>query len=142
MEQDWFSYDREGQVVTIRVAGKKELKIRLADCEISHFSGGPGGQNVNRHMNGVRLIYRMPEEYVLFHKKTRELIARSMNERSQEQNLRAAFETMAEKLRQYFYVPELRKKTRVPKGSKKKRLENKKLRGRVKEGRKKVDFSE
>ncbi|MDH5597265.1 MAG: hypothetical protein OEY44_04115 [Candidatus Peregrinibacteria bacterium] len=140
MEQDWFSYDRHKPEIVIKVPGKNILRVGIHDCEVSHYSGGHGGQNLNRHMNGVRLIYKIPEGYVQPFIKTRELIARSRHQRSQEQNQKEAFHTLAEKLWQYFYVPAPRKKTRVPKASKKRRMEQKKHHGHIKADRKRVDF--
>ena len=138
MDKEWFEYDRESQHITIRQVGKKELAITPKDIEISYFSGGPGGQNVNRNLTGVRLIYHIPFEYLNAFQKTRQLVTRSMNQRSREQNLKEAFDQLAEKLKRYFYLPPKRKGTKIPKKSKEKRLQSKKMRGKLKQGRKKV----
>jgi len=140
MEHDWFKFDRDKEEIIVDQAGKERLVITKKDLEVSAFSGGPGGQNVNRSMNGVRLIYRIPNTHLLTFRKTRELIARSMNQRSKEQNYKDALETLSHKLERYFYVQPDRKTTKVPKRSKKKRMEGKKRRGKLKEDRKKVDF--
>ena len=140
MEKDWFAYDRAKQQVEIHVSGRPVLLINEKDIEVSYYSGGPGGQNVNRNMNGVRLIYRIPSEYIQPFKKTRELIARSINERSKEQNMKAAFSSLAEKLERYFYMPPKRQKTKVPKKSKMKRLNDKKKRANIKHDRNRVDY--
>ena len=140
MQQDWFNYDRKNQRITVQVAGKGELKITLEEVSASYFSGGPGGQNVNRNINGVRLIYHIPYDYLNSFQKTRQLVTRSINQRSKERNLRQAFDQMAEKVKRYFYVPPERKKSKVPKRSKEKRLQSKKMRGKLKQDRKKIDF--
>lgn len=140
MENDWFNYDRDKQEMEVHLSDKPPLKITKEDVQVSYFSGGPGGQNVNRSMQGVRLIYRIPDAHLHPYSKTRELVARSINERSQDQNFRQAFEDLAEKARRYFYMPPVRKQTKVPKRSKEQRLEGKKRRGQLKKDRKKVDF--
>lgn len=140
MERDLIKFAREKHEITVCPPGKQPLLVSKDEVEISFFSGGPGGQNVNKNMNGVRLIYRIPESHLLPFRKTRELIARSMNQRSREQNMKDAFAILAEKLQRYFYVPPRREKTRVPKSSKKKRLNEKKSRASIKQDRKKVDY--
>ncbi|MBU0706503.1 hypothetical protein KJ657_02805 [Patescibacteria group bacterium] len=140
MEKDWFLYDREKQQITVRLADKKELRITPADVLLSYFSGGPGGQHLNKTMNGVRLIYHIPYDYLNAFQKTRQLVSRSISQRSKEQNMRQAFDQLAEKVRRYFYMPQKRKKTKVPKGSKEKRLQSKKMRGKLKHDRKMVDY--
>ncbi len=140
MEKNFVTFDREKFTITVDFAGKNKLEINKSDIQISFFSGGPGGQHTNRHMNGVRLIYAIPEEYKRTASKTQELISRSMNQRSQEQNLNQAFSQLAEKIKKYFYVPTRRKKTRVPKGSKERRLSSKKIRSQKKQSRQKADY--
>jgi len=140
MEENWFNYDRENQLITVRQADKPELKVTPDNVAVSFFSGGPGGQNVNKNMNGVRLIYNIPEEYLNVFQKTRQLVTRSMAERSREQNMRQAFDQLADKIRRYFYVLPERKKSKVPKGSKQNRLQSKKMRGKLKQDRKRVDY--
>lgn len=140
MEENWFHFDRQNLLVTVRLSGKKDLRITPDNAFISYFSGGPGGQNVNKNMNGVRLIYSIPDDYLNAFQKTRQLVTRSMNQRNREQNMRDAFEQLAEKIRKYFYVLPERKKTKVPKGSKESRIQGKKMRGKVKQDRKRVDY--
>jgi len=132
--EPFFEFDREKMTFTASLP-EGELKISKEDLEISFFSGGPGGQNVNKNQNGVRLIYRIPEEFRRTAQKTRELVTRSMGQRSREQNLTQAFSQLAEKLRRYFYVRPERKSTRVPKKSKEKRLHDKKFRSQKKQSR-------
>ena len=140
MKQDWFEYDREAQRITVRQGDKGELTITPDDVSVSYFSGGPGGQNVNRNVNGVQMIYKIPENYLHTFQKTRQLVSRSIGQRSKAQNMKRAFDQLAEKVRHYFYIPPERKQTKVPKRSKEKRLQNKKMRGKVKQDRKKVEY--
>lgn len=125
-------FDSDGLKITVHLDGGKDMVIGKNDVEISYFSGGPGGQNVNKNMNGVRLIYRIPEAYLRASQKTRELVTKSMGQRKKEQNVTQAFEQLADKIRRYFYIQPERKKTRTPRAAKEKRIHGKKLRGRTK----------
>ena len=140
MEQDWFTYDREKHIITVKTESRGVLKISPEEVSVSYFSGGPGGQNVNKNINGVRLIYHIPGGYLNSFQKTRQLVSRSISQRSREQNMKQAFAQLAEKVKRYFYVPPERKKTKVPKRSKRKRLQSKKMRGKLKQDRKRVDY--
>lgn len=140
MEKNWFEFDRENGKIGVLQAGKMPLIITKEDFNISYFSTGHGGQNANRHMNGVRLIYHIPANYQLSFRKTKEIMARSIGQRKREANFEEAFQSMAEKIEAYFYVPPRREKTRVPRSSKQKRVADKKLHSQIKAGRKHVDF--
>lgn len=140
MEKEWFEYDRENQKITVQQGDKGEFTITLDNVSVSYFSGGPGGQNVNRNVNGVRLIYHIPEEQLNAFRKTRQLVSRSISQRSKEQNMKQAFDQLAEKVKRYFYVLPERKKTKTPKRSREKRLQSKKMRGKLKQDRKRVDY--
>lgn len=139
MENNWFKFDREKQVITVKTNGKS-LVIDKNNVDISYFSGGPGGQNVNRNMKGVQLIFRIPEEHRREIQKTQQLVTRTMGKRSLHHNIQEAFQQLANKVHHYFYIPELRRKTKVPKRSKVRRLHNKKFQSQKKESRKKVDY--
>ena len=132
MEKDFVEFDRENLTITVHLDDDKDIVISKSNIDISYFSGGPGGQNVNKNMNGVRLIYRIPDEYIRSAQKTRELVTKSMGQRRKEQNVTQAFEQLADKIRRYFYVQPERKKTKTPKSAKEKRIHGKKLRGRTK----------
>lgn len=140
MEEEWFKYDRENHKITVQQGDKEEFTITSDDVSVSFFSGGPGGQNVNRNVSGVQLIYHIPDEHLNTFQKTRQLVSRSICQRSKTQNMKQAFDQLADKVRRYFYVLPERKKTRTPRRSKEKRLQNKKMRGKVKQDRKKVDY--
>lgn len=140
MENNFVQFDRDNLKITVRFSDKDDLVIGHDQVEISHYSGGPGGQHANRHMNGVRLIYQIPLEHIRNYAKTRELITRSINQRSQEQNLRQAFEQLADRIRQYFYIKPRRKKSRVPGWAKKKRLTDKKMQSLKKQARRQAGY--
>ncbi len=135
MEGSWFEFDPQKEKIGVMLPGKMPLIISKSDLEMSYFSGGPGGQNVNRSMNGVRLVFRIPDDYQYPSKRTKVLEARCMDQRSQEQNFKEALSILAEKVKEYFYIPPVRHKTKVPKRSKKQRLADKKRRSELKKGR-------
>ena len=140
MENDFVTFDRDRLTITIRLEGKKDLVLNKDNVDISYFSGGPGGQHANRNINGVRLIYRIPDDYRRIAQKTQQLVTRVIGKRSMHHNLQTAFEQLAHKVRQYFYVPPRRKKTKVPKRAKEKRLRGKKMKSMKKETRKRVEY--
>jgi protein subunit release factor A len=140
MEKDFVAFDREKQEITVRFDDGRNLIIGKNNVDISFFSGGPGGQNVNKNINGVQLIYRIPDGYRRESQKTRQLISRSIAERSQPRNLAQAFSQLAHKVRDYFYIPPVRVKSRTPRKAKERRLENKKYQSYKKESRRKMDY--
>jgi protein subunit release factor A len=98
------------------------------EVEIDTFrASGAGGQHLHKTESAVRLV----------HGPSGVAVAAS-DTRSQAQNRELAFERLTERLRRLNFVPKKRKKTRVPAGAKKRRLEakrhggeRKRLRGRV-----------
>jgi ribosome-associated protein len=139
MENDFVSFDREKQEITVKLDGG-DLVINKDNVDISYFSGGPGGQNVNRNMKGVQIIFRIPDKYRLESQKTQQLVTRVMGKRSLHHNIGEAFQQLLNKVHHYFYVPEIRKKTKTPKKAKERRLKDKKFKSQKKETRKKVDY--
>ncbi len=140
MENDFVTFDRDKLEIIVRPKGGKEFMVTKKDVQISYFSSGPGGQNVNRNLKGVQLIFPLPSENRHEAQKTRQLVTRVMGKRSLHHNLQTAFEQLAHKLRQYFYVPPVRKKTKTPKGAKERRLQDKKIKSKKKQDRKKVEY--
>jgi ribosome-associated protein len=137
MDNNFVEFDRERLKITIHLDGK-DLVVGKDDVDISYFSGGPGGQNVNRNLNGIRLIYNIPEQYRSSAFRTQQLVTRVHGKRSLHHNIQSAFEQLAHKLKQYFYVPPVRKKTKTPKKAKEKRLHDKKMKSQKKQSRKQV----
>ncbi len=140
MENDFVDFDRNSLKITVRLEGRKDLVIDKNSVDISYFSGSPGGQNANRNLNGVRLIYHIPDEYRMHAMRTQQIVTRVIGKRSMHYNMQAAFDQLARKIQQYFYVPPVRKKTKKPKRAKEKRLRNKKVQSQKKQDRRKVEF--
>lgn len=102
-------------------------------------SGGPGGQHANRNETAVRLRFdiagsSLPDEV---RAKLRSRIGdtaevTAADSRSQFRNRALARKRLQEKLRQALVDPSKRKKTRPTRASKRRRLENKRARGRKK----------
>ena len=113
--------------------------LNKGNLEISYFSGGPGGQNVNKTMNGVRLVFTLSENYRRPGKPS-VLIATCIDERSREQNYEKAFRKLIEKIRAYFYVKPKRKPTKVSRSAKEKRLKGKKIRSQIKQARRSSEY--
>lgn len=111
-------------------------------------SGGPGGQHANRNETTVRLRLdiasssSLPDE---IRSKLRERIGdvaevTAADSRSQFRNRALARKRLQEKLRQAMVDPPKRKKTRPTRASKRRRLEEKKHRGRKKRLRQPPDI--
>jgi protein subunit release factor A len=101
----------------------------LAQCRVETFrSGGPGGQHQNVTESGVRLVH-LPTG----------VRATARDERSQHRNRSLALRRLREKLEELTREDKPRVATRVTRTQKKKRLEEKKRRGREKELRRRPD---
>ncbi len=109
-------------------------------------SSGPGGQNVNKVASAAQLRFLLPLNVslpVAARNRLRRLagqkliddgsiLFKSMSERSQEGNRRAAQGRLEALIRQALVEPKIRKKTRPTKGSKERRIDSKKRRGATK----------
>lgn len=114
-------------------------------------SSGPGGQNVNKVSSAVQLRFdvrdsaSLPEVVrdALMHggRLTREgeLVITAQRFREQEKNRADARVRLAEIIRRAATPRPVRRPTKVPKASKRKRLEGKKHRAEIKRGRAKLD---
>jgi ribosome-associated protein len=112
-------------------------------------SSGPGGQNVNKVASAVQLRFLLPQNTSLppaARSRLRRLAGQRLvddgtilltarNERSQEQNRRAALERLADLLRAALIEPKIRKKTRPTRASKERRIDTKKRRAGTKRQR-------
>ena len=97
-------------------------KILPSDLEITHVRGsGPGGQNRNKRMSGVRIVH-LPTG----------IITTATERRSQAQNLSAAMERLVGKLVLHDYRPPPRFATKKTRASQEKRVENKKKKSQIK----------
>jgi ribosome-associated protein len=112
-------------------------------------SSGPGGQNVNKVASAAQLRFLLPQNTSLpvpVRNRLRRLagqrliddgsiLFKSMSERSQEQNRRAALVRLEALIRSALVEPKIRKKTRPTKASKERRIDSKKRRGSTKQSR-------
>jgi ribosome-associated protein len=112
-------------------------------------SSGPGGQNVNKVASAAQLRFLLPQNVSLpaaVKNRLRRLagqkliddgsiLFKSMSERSQEQNRRAAEGRLEQLIRAALVEPKIRKKTRPTKGSQERRIDSKKRRGATKQAR-------
>ncbi len=112
-------------------------------------SGGPGGQNVNKVATKVILRWNIRESVALGPTRRERLLTKLASRlttagelvlhvdehRSQGRNRELARERLVELVRESLVVPKARRKTKPTKGSKKRRLAQKKRRGDVKKMR-------
>jgi ribosome-associated protein len=117
----------------VRVAARHAIDLSdealLADCEETFFvGGGPGGQHRNKTESGVRLHHRPTG-----------VVVTATERRSQLQNRGAALERLRARLTALSHRPRPRKPTRPTRGSKERRITEKKRRGERKAARRDLD---
>lgn len=99
------------------------------DCEVQVFRAtGPGGQGVNTTDSAVRMRH-VPTGIAVV----------SRESRSQLQNRERCVEKIIELCRRRARPPRSRKKTHVPASQRRRRLESKRARGKVKQLRRRVE---
>ena len=117
-------------------------------------AGGPGGQHVNKTDTRVTIHWNVANSKALTEiQKQRvldklepqltdegDLVVHNGSTRSQLQNKKLAHQQLAQKVRRALHVPKKRMKTRISKGVKEKRLQEKKQRSELKKLRQKKDF--
>ena len=129
-------------------------RIAISEHELQERfirSSGPGGQNVNKVASAVQLRFDVrvssslpePVRAALLQGSgiTGEgvLVITAQRFREQERNRADARDRLAQIIRRAATPPKPRRATKVPKASKRKRLENKKHRGEIKRGRGRPD---
>jgi ribosome-associated protein len=129
-------------------------RITIPDDELEEKfirSSGPGGQNVNKVSSAVQLRFDVRNSpsltelaraaLLLGGSLTRDgmLIITAQRFREQERNRADARARLVEIVRRAATPKQVRRATKVPKASKRKRLENKKRRSEIKRGRGRPD---
>ena len=129
-------------------------RIVIPDSELEESfirSSGPGGQNVNKVSSAVQLRFDVRaspsltetarEALLRGGQLTRDgvLIITAQRFREQDRNRADARERLVEIIRRAAIPRKMRRDTKVPKSSKKKRLDSKKHRAEIKRGRAKPD---
>ena len=129
-------------------------RITIAESELEESfirSSGPGGQNVNKVSSAVQLRFNVltspnltdwaREGLLRGEKLTREgvLVITAQRFREQDRNRADARERLVEIIRGAAIPRKMRRDTKVPKSSKKKRLDSKKHRARIKQDRSRTD---
>jgi ribosome-associated protein len=129
-------------------------RITIAESELEESfirSSGPGGQNVNKVSSAVQLRFNVlaspsltdwaREMLLRGGRLTKEgvLVITAQRFREQERNRADARERLAEIVRAAATPKIARRETRVPKASKRKRLDGKKHRAEIKKGRSRPD---
>ena len=129
-------------------------RISIPDSELEEIfirSSGPGGQNVNKVSSAVQLRFNVltsasltdvAREALLRSGKltqAHDLIITAQRFREQERNRADARERLVEIIREAATPKRVRRPTKVPKSSKRKRLEGKKHRAEIKRGRSQID---
>lgn len=117
-------------------------------------SGGKGGQNVNKvetmvegYWNVAASSFISEEQKKLLTEKLATkinadgmLLVKSQEERTQLGNKQLVIKKMNGLVTKSLIIPKKRKPTKISKAAKEKRLDSKKRKGEVKEGRKKIQF--
>jgi ribosome-associated protein len=124
------------------------LSVPLSEIEIrASRSSGPGGQHANVTASRIEATFDVRNSTVLSEAHKARISAKlgprvtavAQDARSQARNRDLALQRLAQRLRDALHVPRPRTKTKPTKGSKRRRLDDKKRRGQTKEGRRRVD---
>lgn len=131
-----------------------EISIPIRDIEFSAIrSQGSGGQNVNKVASAIHLRFdilncsALPEEIKtrLMNRNDQRITAdgvviiKAQQFRTQERNKEDATDRLTQLLRTALVVAKPRKKTKLSKGKKQQRLDNKRKRSQLKQNRGRVD---
>ena len=129
-------------------------RITIPESELEESfirSSGPGGQNVNKVSSAVQLRFNVltslnltdwaREGLLRGEKLTRDgvLVITAQRFREQDRNRTDARERLVEIIRRAAFPQKTRRPTKIPKSSKKKRLDGKKHRARIKQDRSRTE---
>ncbi len=103
------------------------------EIDVSHFSKGHGGQNVNKSNKGVHLTFT-PEDG------GEKILSSCIDERSEIQNREKALRNLIEKIRDKYKLNTPRKESKIPGSQKRRRLEAKRRRSETKQLRERIDL--
>jgi len=137
---------------TIQIS--KTAFISTAEINLSAIrSSGPGGQHVNKVATGILLRFNIAQSSLaedvkqlllrkLAHRisKDGDIIIKVQQSRSQEQNRLLALQSLQQLLKAALIIQPPRKRTKPKKGAVEDRLQHKKVRGKIKEMRQKIDY--
>jgi ribosome-associated protein len=142
----------ETMITVINNKGRK-ISVPMSEIEFSAMrSEGPGGQHVNKTSSAVQLRFNITDSSLPQFVKTKlqsmsshlitshgEIIIKVSDDRSQLQNKETAIERFRELIKKAAFIPKKRKATKPTKSSIEKRINAKKIRGKVKKLRGKID---
>ena len=137
---------------TVRISGQVTIPAEEIEFQAIRAQGA-GGQNVNKVSSAIHLRFdirasSLPDFYKERLLKLSDqrisnegvLVIKAQRFRSQDKNRADALERLQELVRQVGYTPKKRRATRPSKNAKKKRMDSKTKRGRVKNLRGKPDY--
>lgn len=122
----------------------RSVSIPLAEITLrASRSSGPGGQHANTSETRVEAVFDVAASTTLTDRQKHRVLAKlgpviravAQDERSQARNRELALERLSARLAEGLRVERRRVPTRPTQGSKKRRLEDKRIRARVKRGR-------